>query len=399
LNRTMTRPSTTPATAGEVFTLIRSGSATTRSEIGKLTGLSRTAVSARVAALQSLGLIADDDEGPSTGGRPPSTLTFANSSGVVLVVAIGRSRAQLAVTDLAGTILAAEDIDKSVGVGPDELMPEIAEHLSSLLAQVHRAPTEVIGIGLSIPGTVDVAAGASLDSPMMAGWDGVALAPYLASVTTAPLFADNDANVMALAELSERRESAPNLLMIKASTGLGAGIVMGGILQRGSLGASGEIGHTKTAAARGMKCRCGDVGCVETVASGWALVHALRDQGRSVGHVRDVVRLALDGDSEARRLIRSSGRLIGDVISGAVNLLTPEVLIIGGDMAEADELFLAGLRESVYGNATALATRKLQIASVSHGAQSGILGCAVLVLDHLLSAREIDLRIAASLHT
>ncbi|MDJ0106202.1 sugar kinase, partial [Rhodococcus erythropolis] len=132
----MTRPSTTPATAGEVFTLIRSGSATTRSEIGKLTGLSRTAVSARVAALQSLGLIADDDEGPSTGGRPPSTLTFANSSGVVLVVAIGRSRAQLAVTDLAGTILAAEDIDKSVGVGPDELMPEIAEHLSSLLAQV-----------------------------------------------------------------------------------------------------------------------------------------------------------------------------------------------------------------------------------------------------------------------
>ncbi|MBT2272786.1 ROK family protein, partial [Rhodococcus qingshengii] len=114
---------------------------------------------------------------------------------------------------------------------------------------------------------------------------------------------------------------------------------------------------------------------------------------------RDVVRLALDGDSEARRLIRSSGRLIGDVISGAVNLLNPEVLIIGGDMAEADELFLAGLRESVYGNATALATRKLQIASVSHGAQSGILGCAVLVLDHLLSAREIDLRIAASLHT
>ncbi len=86
---------------------------------------------------------------------------------------------------------------------------------------------------------------------------------------------------MALAELSERRESAPNLLMIKASTGLGAGIVMGGVLQRGSLGASGEIGHTKTAAARGMKCRCGDVGCVETVASGWALVHALRDQAEA----------------------------------------------------------------------------------------------------------------------
>ncbi|KJF21289.1 ROK family protein [Rhodococcus sp. AD45-ID] len=390
----MTRPPITPATAGEVFSLIRAGSATTRSEIGKLTGLSRTAVSARVSALQSIGLIADDDEGPSTGGRPPATLTFDKSAGLVLVVAIGRSRAQLAVTDLSGAILTAEDIDKSVGVGPDELMPEIADHLTSLLARIGRPPSEVIGVGLSIPGTVDVAAGASLDSPMMSGWDGVALAPYLASVTDAPLFADNDANVMALAELSERRESAPNLLMIKASTGLGAGIVLGGVLQRGSLGAAGEIGHTKTAAAKDIQCRCGDVGCVETVASGWALVHALEAQGRDVGHVRDVVRLALDGDGEARRLIRTSGRLIGDVISGAVNLLNPEVLVIGGDMAEADELFLAGLRESVYGNATALATRSLHIVSVSHGAQSGILGCAVLVLDNLLSPREIDLRIA-----
>ncbi|MCJ0905288.1 ROK family protein [Rhodococcus sp. ARC_M6] len=393
----MTRPFSTPATAGEVFSLIRTGSATTRSEIGKLTGLSRTAVSARVSALQSLGLIADDDEGPSTGGRPPSTLTFAKSAGLVLVVAIGRSRAQLAVTDLSGTILTAEDIDKSVGVGPAELMPEIAEHLKSILERIGRPSTDVIGVGLSIPGTVDVAAGASLDSPMMSGWDGVALAPYLASVTNAPLFADNDANVMALAELSERRESAPNLLMIKASTGLGAGIVLGGILQRGSLGAAGEIGHTKTAAARDMKCHCGDVGCVETVASGWALVDALQAQGRNVGHVRDVVRLALDGDSEARRLIRSSGRLVGDVISGAVNLLNPEVLVIGGDMAEADELFLAGLRESVYGNATALATRSLHIVSVSHGAQSGVLGCAVLVLDNLLSTREIDRRVADSI--
>ncbi|MGC0362661.1 putative NBD/HSP70 family sugar kinase [Rhodococcus sp. 27YEA15] len=390
----MTRPSMTPATAGEVFTLIRGGAATTRSEIGKLTGLSRTAVSARVAALQSLGLIADDEEGPSTGGRPPATLAFADSAGVVLVVAIGRSRAQLAVTDLAGAILAAEDVDKPVNVGPDDLMPDIATHLTSLLDRVDRKGDDVIGVGLSIPGTVDMTAGASLDSPMMAGWDGVALAPYLTSVTDAPLFVDNDANVMALAELSERRESAPNLLMIKASTGLGAGIVLNGVLQRGSIGAAGEIGHTKTAAARGMKCRCGDVGCVETVASGWALVHALQDQGRDVGHVRDVIRLALDGDGEARRLIRSSGRLIGDVIAGAVNLLNPDVLIIGGDMSEADELFLAGLRESVYGNATALATRKLHIASVSHGAQSGILGCAILVLDHLLSARQIDLRLA-----
>jgi predicted NBD/HSP70 family sugar kinase len=113
-------------------------------------------------------------------------------------------------------------------------------------------------------------------------------------------------------------------------------------------------------------------------------------QGRSVGHIRDLVELAVGGDADARRLIREAGRHIGEVLAGAVNLLNPQALVIAGDMAKAYDILAAGLRETVYGNATALATRELQILPSTHGDQSGVIGSAAMILDHVLSAEAID---------
>ncbi len=380
----------TPPTAGAVFALVRDGIAQTRREIGRRTGLSRTAVTARVSALLSSGLVVEVAEGPSTGGRPPARLTLHAGGGVVLAAAIGRSRTQLAVCDLAGEVLCTGTFDQEVGTGPEGLMPRVARELGSLLAGVGRTADEVRGIGLSIPGTVDREGGCSLDSPVMPGWDGVELAPYLTPHFDAPVLVDNDANVMALSERRGHLERFADVLMVKASTGLGAGIVSGGALQRGALGAAGEIGHTKVADAAGAACRCGDRGCVEAVAGGWALVQELRAQGREVAHVRDVVALALEGDSVARGLIRESGRRLGEVLAGVVNVLNPSAVVVGGDMALAYDMLAAGLREAVYGNATALSTRQLQIVPATHGDQAGVVGCAALVLEHVLSARAVD---------
>ncbi len=382
--------SVAPATVGEVFALIRDGAANTRREIGRRTALSRTAVSARVSALVSRGLVVEVAEGPSTGGRPPARLVLNTAGGVVLAGAIGRSRTQLAVCDLAGDVLATRDVDQEVGTGPDGLMPRVAGGFEDLLAELGRPGGDVLGVGLSIPGTVDREAGCSLDSPVMHGWDGVVLAPYLSARAAAPVLVDNDANVMALSERRGHLERFPDVLMVKASTGLGVGVVSGGVLQRGALGAAGEIGHTKVADAAEVSCRCGDRGCVEAVAGGWALVQVLRERGREVGHVRDVVSLALDGDAEARGLIRESGRRLGEVLAGVVNVLNPAALVIGGDMARAYDLLAAGLRESVYGNATALATRELQIVPGTHGELAGVVGCAAMVLEHVLSAPAVD---------
>ena len=373
-----------------MFALIRDREADTRTDLGKFTGLSRSAVAARVNALTTLGLVIETEDTHSTGGRPPARLSFDVDAGIVLAAAIGRSRSQLGVFSLGGDFLASDTVDQEIGVGPDELMPQITKRLEVLVDESGRTDHRILGVGLSIPGTADTTRGCSLDSPIMHGWDGIPLAPFFAETTSAPVFLDNDANAMVLAERRDNRDRFQNALLVKASTGLGAGIVAGGILQRGSLGAAGEFGHTKIAAAAGVACRCGDSGCLEAIAGGWALVRALQDRGRSVGHIRGVVELAVSGDPEARRLIRDSGRHIGETLAGAVNLLNPEVLIVGGDMAKAYDIFVAGLRETVYGNATALATKALTIQATTHDDLSGVIGSAAMVLDQVLSTRAID---------
>jgi predicted NBD/HSP70 family sugar kinase len=379
-----------PATAGAVFTLIRDGVATTRSELRRLTGLSRTAVAARVSALSDRDLVVEREEGLSTGGRPPTLLMFNADAGVVLSAAIGRSRTRLAVCNLAGDIKAISDLDQEVGIGPDDLMPDVVKRLEALLDQVGIGLEMVHGVGLSLPGTVDQLRCCSLDSPVMSGWDGVPLDTYFRDLTGAPILVDNDANVIALAERHGERRGVDDLLLLKISTGLGAGIISGGVLQRGSVGAAGEFGHNKTPAAAGLPCRCGDTGCLEAIAGGWALVRALQQQGHAVGHIRDVVELANHGEPEARRLIRESGRHVGEVIAGAVNLLNPAVVVIDGDMSRAYDILVAGLRETLYGSATALATRVLQVVPATYGDRSGVIGGATLILNRILSAEAID---------
>jgi len=385
-----------PATLGEVFALIRSGEVSTRSQVGRATGLSRTAVASRLSALLGSGLVVEDAGGgpaegePSGGGRPPIRLRFNRDAGVVLAGAIGRSRTQLAVCDLMGDVLVSSDLEQEVGPGPDELMPQVVACLSGLLEEVGRSASRVRAVGLSIPGTVDFGRGASLDSPIMPGWDRVELAPYLRVFGKAPVFVDNDANVMALSERRGHLERYRDLVLVKASTGIGAGIVSHGELLRGALGAAGELGHTKTPAAEGLTCRCGDTGCVEAVAGGWALVQTMRERGREVGHIRNLAAMAAGGDAEARHLVRESGRRLGEVLAATVNLLNPEAVVIGGDMVRAYDTFVAGLRETVYAGATALATRQLVIAPTTHGESSGVVGCAAMALEQVLNAAAVE---------
>ena len=398
LPRTEARESAAPATAGELLVLVRSGRASTRSQLRALTGLSRTAITTRVSSLTSAGLLLLGEELASTGGRPPGALVFNQHAGVVVAVAIGRSRSQLAVMDLDGEEIASDSRDHEVGVGPDELMPEIATRLAGLLDGARSGSEEpsVLGIGLSLPGTLDAQRGISIGSPVMSGWDGVELAPYLGEVTQAPLFVGNDADVLARSELLGRSAALDDVLVLKASTGLGLGIIADGRVLSGHLGAAGEIGHTKVNAAAGLPCRCGATGCLETLAGGWALVARARESGHEVGHLRDLVALALQGDPTARGLLRDSGRELGEVLAIAINLLNPAAVVIGGDMASAFDFHVAGIRESVYALAAPLATRDLQFLPATHGDRAGLVGCAALALDHVLAPHAVDARLAAT---
>lgn len=378
--------------AGDLLQLVRHGDAGSRADLVRLTGLSRTAVNARLTQLEDAGLVLVGDELASTGGRPASGLVLNASAGVVLAAAVGRSRSQLAVLDLRGHELGSSSVEHEVGATPDVVLPVVARHLAALVEG-----RSVLGTGISLPGTVDPVRGVSIDSPAMPGWDGVDLAAALVAggVATGPTYVANDADVLARSERLGHAATHRDLLVVKASTGLGLGILAEGRVVAGHLGAAGEIGHTKVDAAAGLPCRCGDTGCLETIAAGWALVARLREDGHAVDHVRDLAALAASGDPGAKHHLRESGRRLGEVLAVAINILNPEAVVIGGDMAAAFDVYTAGVRESVYARASALATRDLRFLSSTYGDRAGIVGCASMVLDQVLSAAAVDARLLA----
>jgi predicted NBD/HSP70 family sugar kinase len=383
-----------PATAGQVLQLILSGQASSRSEIGRLTGLSRTAVTARVSQLMARGLVVEYPTTESTGGRPAGRLSFNASGGVVLAASIGRSRIQLAVADLGCSLLAEQSFEADQASGPQRCLPPVVDRLYEMLSGCGRALADVRGVGVSVPGSVDLGVGAMVNSVALPSWDGVALAPLFQRDLDVPVLVDKDLNVMAIAEQRGPLSGVRDLLVVKASTGIGVGIVSGGALQRGSLFAAGELGHIPLRDGSGVLCRCGQNNCLEAVAGGWAMVRALQQLGRDVHHVRDAVAIALKGDPEALGMIRDSGRRIGEVLAAAVTLLNPEVVVIGGDLAGAYEPFVAGLRETVYQRSTAVSTRQLRILASTFGERQGLVGCAAMINQLITSQQAVDLAVA-----
>jgi predicted NBD/HSP70 family sugar kinase len=195
---------------------------------------------------------------------------------------------------------------------------------------------------------------------------------------------DNDVNMMALGEYGQRPDVA-HLLYVKVGTGIGCGIVSDGVLHRGSAGAAGDIGHIRVPGHEDVTCRCGNTGCVEAVASGGAIVATLREAGLAVADTRDVVRLVCEGNASARRQVRLAGQRIGEVLAAVVSFHNPDVIVLGGSLAELHEDLLADIRGVVYRRALPLATRTLSIETSALGDRAGAQGACRLALTHLLS--------------
>lgn len=383
------RPMATPGVSvGDVLGLIRANTVATRSDIARVTGLSRTAVTLRVDQLLAHGLVTERSEGASTGGRPPSRLRFAPDAGVVLAASIGAGRTQVAVCDLAGEVLAQNEFTVPGDREAWAALTAAADHLDRLLAD--RPVVPVYGVGVGVPSAVDATSGHALSS---ADLDEVAISDVFRTRFSAPVRVDTDVNVLALAEHA-RRPDVNDLLLLKASTGIGVGIIAGGRQQRGAWGAAGEIGHIKVGGGIGRSCRCGDSECLETVAGGWALLEQFTTLGRTAADLPTLADLAVNGDPDALRLVREAGRSIGEVMAAAVNLLNPEVIVVRGDLSRAFDPLAAGLREQIYRRSSALNTRALRIEPAAPDAPTGVQACAAMILDESLTPAAINARLA-----
>ncbi len=374
----------------DVFELLRDGAPRTRAELAKTTGLARSTIASRIDTLLRMGLVAPYGDAASTGGRPPSLLALNPSARVVAGVDIGASHATVALADLAGTLLAEHRAELDVAEGPEVVLRWAEEAIRDLLAAQRRETAELIAIGVGLPGPVEHESGRAINPPIMPGWDRYDVPAHVRRAYDVPVLIDNDVNIMALGERHAHLPGVDDLVYIKVSTGIGAGIVSGGQLQRGAQGTAGDLGHVRLAGAEDVVCRCGNRGCLEAVAAGPALAHALRGQGLTVSDGRDVVELVRRGEPLAIQAVRQAGRDLGEVLAVLVNLINPSAIVIGGVMAEAGESLLAGIRETVYQRSLPLATEHLTIRTSQAGERAAVLGAASLAIGFALSPEAID---------
>lgn len=383
---------------------IRLGRSRSRSELVERTGLGRAIVARRVGDLIDRGLVAEGAVGPSTGGRPPRQLAFRANAGHLLVADLGATSIDVALTTLDGRILAHHDEPARIEDGPDACLERVDALFGLLLSAAKDVPGRLWGVGIGVPGPVEFGSGRPISPPIMPGWDGYPIRERYAERYGAPVWVDNDVNLLALGEWRSGVAAAhDNVVVIKVGTGIGAGIITDGRLHRGAQGSAGDVGHIQVADEQTVVCRCGNVGCLEAYAGGGALGRAgeaaalggasprlavALDQNGTVT-AEDVARAASFGDPVAVSMLQAAGRRIGAMLAGVVNFFNPSLIVIGGGVANSPEPFLAAIREAIYRRSLPLATRDLQIARSSLGALAGVIGASAMVVDQLFARDSI----------
>ncbi|MBX9245552.1 ROK family transcriptional regulator [Actinotalea ferrariae] len=386
----LTKVPVKPTGAGEMFQLLRDGRPRTRSELAQVTGQARSTIAARIDHLLALGLVGPAGEATSTGGRPPATFAFQPSARIVLAIDLGATHARLAVTDLGSAVLAEHQEPITIAHGPGPVLERAAAVGRKLVDQAGRSMSDLVSVGIGLPGPVDHATGRPTNPPIMPGWDDTDVPGIVRGLLGVPVLVDNDVNVMALGEHRAEFPEVDHLLFVKVATGIGAGVISDGTMRRGAQGAAGDLGHIAVPGGRDLLCRCGNTGCLEALASGRAIATVLSEQGVEAASTSDVVALVRAGDLRASHAVREAGRDIGGVLAAAVSLLNPSVIVIGGNLAEAGEHLLAGIREVVYRRSLPLATQHLRIVASRTRGRAGVLGASAMAVEHVLSPEAIE---------
>ena len=380
-----------------IVNLVRTGEAMTRPEIGRVTGLGRGVVTQRVDQAIEMGFLADGEYGPSSGGRAPRTLRFRSEQGRIIVAAFGALHIRVGIASLDGDIIDDRHTEWDIARGPAETIDRALAMLDEILAGHDDVP--VWGVAVGIPGPVDFDSGRPVAPPIMPGWNGFDMRRRFEERFDAPVWVDNDVNLLAFSERSRRPDERLDLIFFKVGTGIGAGLLSQGRIHRGANGAAGDVGHVRVRDSE-SPCRCGKVGCLEAEAGGWALV---RDADRAVedGATGALAKLvadgtpltpqliaisAMNGDALAISLIQRSARLVGESIAALVNMFNPAVIVVGGAVSSAGEVFLAEVRQRVYELSLPLATRDLSIVRSLGDEREPLRGGAEMVREQLFEA-------------
>lgn len=389
-----------------ILDLVRTGEAGTRQEIEKSTGLGRAVVTGRLSTLFELGLLEEGELGQATGGRAPRIVRFREQAGVILVSTLDQSRLGVGIADLSGRLLAEHHEAAGVAAGLAQLHQRLCTLFDWLIEQ-HRDKRDIWGIGLAAPGPVENGIDQPFATPKLhfiPAWDDYPITEHLQVRYRAPVWMRSGVQMMAYGEFkSGSGESARDVIYVNLGNGISAGIISDGRLHRGALGGAGLIGHTVSSDDSSMRCSCGNTGCLETLAGGEAIVQEglrLAQDGRSPYLAEtleanaeitavDVGLAAQSGDTACAELLARCGRLIGTAVAALVNAFNPALIVLGGDVGQADDILLAAIREAVYRRSHPLVTRDLRIVRSAMGNSAGLAGSALMVADALFEPASL----------
>ena len=366
---------------GDLLRLVANGHAESRAELARLSGLAASSVSLRVEELIDTGLLVEEGSGTSRGGRRPRRLQISSTAGVLAVADLGAHHARLGLLDLSGTPLVVEERPCDIALGPEATLDWMAASFDELLLAHGPSGAPLRGVGTGIPGR----------GPRQRS-RGVPLAH--ARLEQLPRRRILRRALRPAGPRRERRQppavgearawpGCDNLMVLKAGSGIGCGVIVNGRLHRGR-GAAGDISHVRVRTDSSVMCSCGHPDCLEAYASGAALMGALAEQGIAVRRPADLVALVDDGVPEATALIRNAGRLIGEVLTVLVNFLRPDAIVVGGSLSTAEPL-ISSIRAAVYERCLPLATRDLETAVTRSGPDAALMGAGSLLLDTVLS--------------
>jgi predicted NBD/HSP70 family sugar kinase len=375
-----------------VLGTLRERGRVSQADIARITGLSRTTVHTLVSEFKDSGVLHEVEAGvpDSRGGRPAVLLMLRDSSLAVVGIDFGHSHVGVAVADIGHNVLAERRCDLDVSHRAEEALDTATRMVDEVLAEAQMERKSVIGAGIGIPGPVDRAQGTVGSATILPGWIGLRIASEMQDRLHMPVEIENDANLGALAELTwgAGRECS-NFAYVKVSTGIGAGLVIGGKLLRGATGTAGEIGHTTLDEAWAL-CYCGNRGCLETVASGPAIIELIGLVNGEVPTLSQIVELAAAGELRCHRAIADAGHEIGVAIAGLCNLINPERVVVGGLLSRTGEVLIHPMRESIRRHAVQAAAETLDVVPAVFVERAELLGSLALALqsssDRLLTA-------------
>lgn len=373
---------------GEILQLIRSEEAPTRKSLMERTGLARSTINQRIDMLSRAKLVKEDGEARSSGGRPPMLLRFNSDAGLLLAVNLSTNDCTIAVTNLDGAVIVERTFPIRIDEMPGKLLTHVSRELRSAVQASGLARRRIFAVGIGIPGPIDYN-GTIIHPPAMPGWHATRVADYFEDFH-APVLVDNDVHLMALAEYATHYESSQTLQFVKVSSGVGSGIISGGEIFRGSEGAAGSIGHIQFEEFSDRVCGCGNRGCVQAIASIKAIERTLVEAGHAIESISDILDLLAAGHPDAINAVRSAGATLGRAIASAVAIINPSIVVVGGELAEQNDLLVSEIREVVYRRAPPLATRNLQIVSSRLGGRAGVRGAALLAARHALAPTNVD---------